>query len=129
MVVDGVELLRMIRDGEIDKNKKIYIKSDKAPFRFYITSGIYNAIHLYRVEGKKEVEVRVLDTSDLLTDKYIIPEKEEIDIDSIEELNDTNYDSIYFDEEQTDYYHNSTRSKLNDLIKAVKQLNRKIKGE
>ena len=117
-IVDGVELLRMIRDGEISKEKKIYIESKEMPFRFYITSGIYNAIHLYRVEGNKEVDVRALDTEDLLKDKYIIPEEdEEIDIEAIKKY-ETKYTERCIDKE--------VRNKINELIKAIKQLNKKV---
>lgn len=50
----------------------------------------------------------------------ILSEDEEIDIDSMEEFE---FEEI---EDITNY---ETRSKINKLIKAVKQINRKIKGE
>ena len=52
---------------------------------------------------------------------------EEIDIDSIEELNDSCYDTEIMTNEEKGYYHNLTREKLNKLLKAVKQINNKLK--
>lgn len=122
-IVDGVELLRMIRDGELNPNKKIYTEQEGNRYKFYISKGIYNAIHLYRVEGKKEIEVRVLDTDDLLNDKYIIPEEdEEIDIQEIKNL----LKIEEYEVDKTDTVIN--RNKINELLKAIKQLDRTMKG-
>ena len=86
-IVDGVELLRMIRDKEISGQTKIYFEESTTPnYRFYIMSGIYIQFRLYRedVKGKeKDVEIRTLDTHDLIKNNFIIPEDEEIDVQSI----------------------------------------------
>ena len=57
----------------------------------------------------------------------IIEEQQDIDIQSIEELNDTNFDCEHMAEDEVDYYHNNTRTKMNEIIRAVKQLDKKIK--
>ena len=131
MIVDGVELLRLIRDGELNPKTKIYIEKEENPYKFYISKGIYNAIHLYRIEGKKEIVVRVLDTEDLLNDKYIIPEEdEEIDIQAIKEMNlfsVSNWEELDDIKLFLDNNFKQITDKYNELIKAVKQLNKKIK--
>lgn len=57
----------------------------------------------------------------------ILSDNEEINIDSIEELNDSCYDTEIMTNEEKGYYHNLTREQLNKLLKAVKQINNKLK--
>lgn len=54
-------------------------------------------------------------------------EDEEIDIEAIEELNDTNYDVKNMTDEEFDEYHKITRTRLNEIIRVVKQLNKQMK--
>jgi hypothetical protein len=71
-VVDGVELLRMIRDGEKLPNK-IYLEDRRYCYRFFIRLDMYIQIHLYREEKDgTATAIRALDTNDLLKDKFII---------------------------------------------------------
>lgn len=112
MVVDGVELLRMIRDGEIEEYKDI---KDLESNRLYYFDG-HNIVDR---ENYKNLLSNIPDLSFTKKQFEILSEEEEeIDIDSIEELkfltgaNDNELD---------------IGNKLNEVIKAVKQLNRKIK--
>ena len=119
-IVDGVELLRMIRDGEIKENQEMLnINKNK---RYYFDGAC--------IMGKKEFEVLLSNISDVsfsrMKFEILSEEDEEIDIDSIEELNDTNYDFINMTATDLNYYHKLTRTRLNELIKAVKQLNKKL---
>ena len=57
----------------------------------------------------------------------IIEEQEEIDIQSIEMLDNTVYEHGNMTLVETNNYHNYTRTILNHLILAVKQLDKKIK--
>jgi hypothetical protein len=68
------------------------------------------------------------DTSMLSNRYYYFELKEDkIEIQNIEEINDTCYDVNTMSDDEIEYYHNTTASKINDLIKAVKQLDEKIK--
>ena len=74
MIVDGVELLRKIRDREKLPNK-IYVEDRGYGYRFFIRLDIYIQIHLYREEKNgTATKIRALDTNDLLKDKFIIEE-------------------------------------------------------
>ena len=55
-------------------------------------------------------------------------EDNNIDIDSIEELNDTGYDEENMTSEEKEYYHNITREQQNTILRALKQLNKEIKS-
>ena len=54
-------------------------------------------------------------------------EDETIDIDNIEELNDTCYDEENMISEEKEYYHNLTREQQNTILRAVKQLDKRVK--
>ncbi len=53
--------------------------------------------------------------------------EENVDIDDIEELNDTCYDEYIMTDEDIEFYHNATRTKINETIQALKQLNERLK--
>lgn len=127
-IVDGVELLRMLKNKEIKDFTKIYVEpSFSTAYRFYIMKGIYIQIHMYREDIKgieKDVEIRALDTNDLLNKNFVLPEEdEEIDIQSIKGIDinlDFNNVEKWEDEMQI-------ASKIDELLKAIKQLDKKIK--
>ena len=70
----------------------------------------------------------MLDDKSFAETKFeILSEDEEIDIDSIEELNDIHYyDVSRMTVKETDEYHALIANTLKDVIKAVKQLNKKL---
>lgn len=114
MVVDGVELLRMIRDGEIKEYKDIKdLESDKLYY--------FDGHNIVDRENYKNLLANIPDLSFVKKQFEILSEEEEeIDIDSIEEiifLTNANDNEI------------DIGKKVNELVQAVKQLNRKIKGE
>lgn len=109
-VVDGVELLRMIRDGEIERGRKIKVSYDTNYSDVYYFSGC-NIRHL---KGDYEIGSERLLNKKM---KYEILEKE-IDIQSIEEIKFISGD----DENAYD-----SANKINELIRVVKQLDKKIK--
>lgn len=128
-IVDGIELLRMVRDGEKLPNK-IYLEDRGYGYRFFIRLDMYIQIHLYREEKDgTATEVRALDTNDLLKDKFII-EDEEIDIDSIEEIdlfnNGIGFKDVYLVMRSYDSNFEKITDKYNELIKAMKQINKKL---
>ena len=106
MVVDGIELLRMVRDGEIKHKTRI---KDNYGNEYIYKLDEYDDYTLYEIDEKKE---EIPDYSKFVDKSFefeILEDDEEIDIQAIEEVN-------YND-------------KINELIKAVKQLDKKMKGE
>ena len=123
MLVDGIKLLEMKRNGTL-RQQKIYLEDkDSYDYRFYIRTDIYRQWRLWREDKKrikKDEEVRILDTEDLLNNSFVLLEEidEEIDIENIKGISElTHYDEY-------DIQGNILACKINELIRAVKQLNR-----
>lgn len=53
--------------------------------------------------------------------------EDEIDIDSIEELNNTCYDVNTMSDDDLEFYHNKTRTTINEIVQAVKQIDKRVK--
>lgn len=122
MIVDGITLLTMIRDGAIKENTKF--KDNLGEEYIYKDDG-YGGLILYK-EDTLNNEYYTPDYS-FFTDKDITFEilseqEEEIDIEAIEEIPNKILNLEDLEEYIIDYH-----NKINDLIKAVKQLNKKIK--
>ncbi len=88
--VSGIELLQMIDNSKIRKGTKVYLLNKGETFEerramreqgysirdFYTIVGDFIQLHLYRVEkGRKDVDVRTIDTNDLLNHDFYIEEK------------------------------------------------------
>ena len=88
--VSGIELLQMIENREIKVGTKVHLLNQGETFEkrrkmreqgysfydFYTIIGNFTSLHLYRREkGKKDVDVRTVDTSDLLNDDFYIEER------------------------------------------------------
>lgn len=121
-IVDGVELLRMIRDEEIDEKEYIYIITEGKykEFRLFFRNKVVPYLSMF---GKTQE----LFVEDILTMKINIEtnldkdiEYKEIDIQSIEEME---HDFHETGEEE------EIKEKINELVKAIKQLDKKIKGD
>lgn len=118
-VYKGYELLKAITDGEIKEDTKFieieenryYIVKDRKLLE-YEDTGIYNS---------------KLESLQITYGVFELIEDETIDIDNIEELNDTCYDEENMTSEEKEYYHNLTREQQNTILRAVKQLNKEIK--
>ena len=124
MVVDGVELLRLIRDGEIKSGTKITVHTPNYDSDYWFWGNWF---------GEKDGYSRKMDNMELhLCDKDCTFEilSEEIDIQELQEVNlfsngvnsseDTRkkcYDINFIIIEET----------LNEIIKAIKQSDKKIK--
>lgn len=113
MIVDGVEIMRMIRDGEFEDDDKI--KEDKKIFKYN------DSVESFFKEDEAENPMMYYYTDkDFASAEFEILTKEnkEIDIQAIEEF------EFGETEEKTNY---ENRTKINELIKALKQLDKKIK--
>lgn len=116
-VIDSVELIKMVRDGNIPKNNKFIFKSTIANRQKEVHIGIkdFEGDRCYLLDDKEEII-----STGWLTNS-IIEQVEEVSIEELQEL------PIY---ENIENYNNmSTRANrvaINDLIKVVKQINKKL---
>ena len=135
MIVDGVELLRLIRDGEIEEN--ISIKELNNDLIITLKN---NVLYYYNVRTEEECELFEDYDLSILKCKFKIElknkilkqeekEEEEIDIQSIKELDPCamvpdaiNGTKLYYSVQE-----GLIIKQQNRIIKALKQLDRKIK--
>ena len=112
----GWELMKAIADGEIKEGSRFNVH------RTYSAIAVLEDRILHFEDGSK----RILTTNDLLIYTFELIE-DEIDIDSIEELNDTCYDVNIMSDDDLESYHNKTRTTINEILQAVKQIDKKVK--
>ncbi len=119
-IIDVVELIKMARDGNIPENNRFIFKSTIADQQIEVHIGIKDVTKdgYYLLDDKDNVI-----STGWLTNS-IIEQVEETNIDNLEEL------PIY---ENIENYNNmsirANRLAINDLIKAVKQINKKLEGK
>ena len=112
----GWELMKAIADGEIKEGSRFNVH------RTYSAIAVLEDRILHLEDGNK----RILTTNDLLIYTFELIE-DEIDIYSIEELNDTCYDVNIMSDNDLESYHNKTRTTINEILQAVKQIDKKVK--
>ncbi len=122
--IDGIELLKMIKDGKIPYRTKINIVSDDETLKFYTIYGEYRQLHLIRDDNGKIKDIRCIDTEDLLTYKFEIVEQEEIDIQGLAEIPGLIH---VLDVDKMNDNIDILVNQCNYLVQAVKQLDNKIK--
>lgn len=116
-IYKGWELMKKIADGEIKEGTKFKCLNEN-PMQYYPDSNIYRYEHgnfLGRFGGFNILSI-------VNKDFEIVQKQEEIDIDSIEEIKlrpsdreHLSFGGLIFEE------------KINKLVQAVKQLNKKVK--
>lgn len=131
-VVDGVELLRMIRDGEIKNGTRLLRERGS----MYIFNDGKIALDEEVYGFKEGTNIFYIDKLECLLKskfKIFLKEDKKIDIDSIEEIDyEVNFGYVNCGnmtkevKEGLNTQFNNTNNKLNELIKAVKQLNKKL---
>ena len=120
-IYKGWELIKAIADGEI-----------KEESRFRDTYSEY----IYKRNSFGELELKRKDGEELTSPDYsyfalkdndfeLI--EDEIDIDSIEKLDDTCYIMYGMQDEKIENYHNKTRTTMNEILQAVKQIDKRVK--
>ena len=116
MVYKGYELLKAIADGEIKEGTKIFVTTS-LDGRYTITSRAYIGHNdIYWKDTNKQLPAYVF-----ITGKFKLIE-DEIDIDSIEELDEYENEDLYDWKDVRDI-----AFKMNELVQAVKQLNKEVK--
>lgn len=123
MTVDGVELLRLIRDGELKENTKLI---DDFDYEYFYEKDECEDLILYKFDNI--VHKKIIPDYTMFPNNHfkILSEDEEIDIDNIKELNKNGTFEFGKIKDQKII---DMQNKINELLKAVKQINRKIKGE
>ena len=120
-IYKGWELIKAIADGEI---------KEKSRFR-----DIYSE-YIYKRNSFGELELKRKDGEELTSPDYsYFAEKDndfeligdEIDINSIEELDDACYDVNIMSDDDLEFYHNKTRTTINEILQAVKQIDKRVK--
>ena len=120
-IYKGWELIKAIADGEI-----------KEESRFRDTYSEY----IYKRNSFGELELKRKDGEELTSPDYIYFAlkdndfeliEDEIDIDSIEKLDDTCYIMYGMQDEEIENYHNKTRTTMNEILQAVKQIDKRVK--
>ena len=110
------ELMKAIADGEIKNGSRFNV------YRTYSAIAVLVDRILHIEDGNK----RILTTNDLLIYTFELIE-DEINIDSIEELNDTCYYVNIMSDDDLEFYHNETRTTINKILQAVKQIDKRVK--
>lgn len=117
-VVDGVELLRMIRDGEIKNGTTINLYLDQHQIGEYYLNDkqIINKCEERLIDDEFFIDTFISNSSKF---EILSEEDEEIDIDNLTEMN-------LLSESNIGEKINIITQNINELIKAVKQLNKKL---
>lgn len=131
-IVEGIELLRMIRDGEIKNGTTINLYLDQHQIgEYYLREkSLFNKDDNDLIDKEYFLDIFINDTHKF---EILSEEDEEIDIDSIEEINyEVNFGYVNCGnmtkevKEGLNRQFNNINNKINELIKAVKQLNKKL---
>lgn len=120
-IYKGWELIKAIADGEI---------KEKSRFRDTYSEYIYKRNSFGDLELKREdgEELTSPDYSYFaVKDNDFELIEDEIDIDSIEKLDDTCYILYGMQDEEIENYHNKTRTTINEILQAVKQIDKRVK--
>ena len=114
-----IDLLNKIQNKENMPSEIIF---DKGKFKWNTLKHFYA-----RDDGSDLLELcTIYNTDDLLNMKVELIE-DEIDIDSIEKLDDTCYIMYGMQDEEIETYHNKTRTTINEILQAVKQIDKRVK--
>lgn len=122
-IYKGYELLKAMVEGEIEEGTRFKAFGMIWIFR---NNSLYNYESDEYIEYYTDIVVTAKEKFELIEENTIDIEKNTIDIDKLEEINDTNFDSLNMTEQEIDFYHNFTRTKINELVQAIKQLNKRI---
>lgn len=113
-IYKGWELIKAIADGEIKEGTRFKFLNEK-PMQYYTDSNIYRYEHgslLGRFGGFNILSI-------VNKDFGIVQKQDEIDIDSIEKLAD--------ESENTSGEFHAIMDKINEILQAVKQIDKRVK--
>lgn len=127
-IYKGGELIKAIADGEIKNEAKIiphYPNNDCIVKYFEYFYGFLKAYYKQGKRSDENVNVCVFLDNDRTFE--VMENETDIKIDSIEELNDTCYDVNIMSDDDLELYHNETRTTINKILQAVKQIDKRVK--
>lgn len=116
-IYKGWELMKAIADGEIKKGTKF---KDK-----YKREVGWNGNNLVFMDSDENYMSTISDIYFINEEFEVI--EDEIDIDSIEKLDDTCYIMYGMQDEEIENYHNKTRTTINEILQALKQIDKRVK--
>lgn len=116
-----IDLLNKIKNKENMPSEIIF---DKGKFKWNTLEHFYE-----KGDGSDLLELCTIYNTDELLNMEVESIEDEIDIniDSIEELNDTCYDVNIMSDDDLEFYHNKTRTTINEILQAVKQIDKRVK--
>lgn len=117
-IIDGIELLKEIKEGKLNSRDKFYVKNDINPNIFFVSSDIYRQLWMFR-EGKENiVKLRAADSDDFINNKFII----EDNMEEIDDLKGWLLASTEDDYEAINATLDRFGKKINELVKVVNKL-------
>lgn len=122
-IYKGWELIQAIADGEIKNGSRLKFTNQQNGTNITVTVG-------KDCSGKFVLKNENTDNSlyaNWLINTDIELIEDEINIDRIEELNDTYYDVNTMSDDDLEFYHNKTRATINEILQAVKQIDKRVK--
>lgn len=114
-----IDLLNKIKNKENMPSEIIF---DKGKFKWNTLEHFYE-----RGDGSDLLELCTIYNTDDLLNMEVESIEDEIDIDSIEKLDDTCYIMYGMQDEEIETYHNKTRTTMNEILQAVKQIDKRVK--
>lgn len=117
-IIDGIELLKEIKEGKLNSRNKFYIKNDINPNTFYVSSDIYRQLWVFKEEKKNIVKLRAADSDDFINNKFIVEDNTE----GIEDIKGWGLATDYKDFETINHTLDRFGKKINELVKVVNQI-------
>ena len=117
MKYKGYELMKAIAEGKIKSGTKFKAKEGKEVK--------WNGNNLMSIDFN-ECYMCMINDICFINEEFEVIE-DEINIDSIEGLNDTCYDVNIMSDDDLEFYHNKTRTTINEILQAVKQIDKRVK--
>ena len=117
MKYKGYELMKAIAEGKIKSGTKFKAKEGKEEK--------WNGNNLMSIDFN-ECYMCMINDICFINEEFEVIE-DEINIDSIEGLNDTCYDVNIMSDDDLEFYHNKTRTTINEILQAVKQIDKRVK--
>lgn len=122
-IVRGIELLNMIANGEFKNGDKI-IERNVYSHNEYSYKDTKNDFYC---DEENRWLLSAFNIKTIMGINFeILSETEEIDIDSIEEVSEKQFKLPNGIQNQISYREQEERAKINEIIKAIKQMNRKL---
>ena len=122
-IIDGIELLKEIKEGKLNSRDKFYVKNDINPNTFFVSSNIYRQLWMFKEEKENIIKLRAADSDDFINNKFIV----EDDTEEIEEIKGWGLATDYKDFETINHTLDRFGNKINKLVKVVNKL--KKEGE